>query len=268
MAGAHLGDDSELGELPGRGAGEVAVRGGGGRGRMQDFPQLMGVVFYGGQLLFGEGSDADEFVGLEDFDDAGEMRKAGLFNRLHGVAGKFVRGKIGSGVLHPDEGAKVGDEVIFEELIGRLVEVGKESPEPAAGDLGAFAVETGDRPFRVFGVGLFNRSRDAHPVTDVGDFAKGHAGLGHAVGAGVHSEKEDLLLTAAKSGEVVAMTIPGVFERVVSVSDGIGKGEATEFPAEIIGGGNQRMFAHGVGACSSDQRPTETSSSFIRSSAF
>jgi len=178
------------------------------------------VRFNGGKLLFSEGSNSNQFFRLEGFDDAGEVPVAGFLDRFHAVARELVGCDVGAGVFHPNERAEVGDEMILEEGIGRTEKFRKEAPKSAAGNFGALAGEAGDGALGVFGVWLFHRAGDAHPVSHVWDFTKRNAGLSHAIRSGIHAEKEDLLGSTSEVLEVVAMTIPGVFERVVYVCDG------------------------------------------------
>jgi hypothetical protein len=88
----------------------------------------------------------------------------------------------------------------------------------------------------VFGFGFSDGTGDAQPITHVGNFSERHAGLGHAVGTGIHAEEEDLLFPAAEFFQIVAMPFPGVFERVVGASHGLGEGEPAKLFAEIVGG--------------------------------
>ena len=103
------------------------------------------------EFSFGVGTDSDEVLGLQFFDDGPEVGLAGFFDGGEGSGGEFVGGEVGPGVFHPDEGAVVGDEVVGEEVAGVGVFLGKESPEATAGDFGAFAGESDDRSFGVFG---------------------------------------------------------------------------------------------------------------------
>lgn len=194
---------------------------------MKDFSQLVFGGFDRGELFLGEGSNSNQFFRLEGFDDAGEVFAAGFLDRFHAVARELVGCDVGAGVFHPNERAEVGDEMILEEGFGRTEKFRKEAPKSAAGNFGAFAVEAGDGALGVFGVWLFHRAGDAHPVSHVWDFTKRNAGLSHAIRSGVHTEKEDLLGSTSEVFQVVAMSIPGVFERVVCVCDGGGELQAS-----------------------------------------
>jgi hypothetical protein len=99
---------------------------------VENFPEFVALVFDGGELLFGEGSDADELIGLEDFDNTVEVFEAGFFDRLHAVARELVGSEVSTSILHPNEGAKVGDKMVLEKVIGGVEEFGEESPEAAA----------------------------------------------------------------------------------------------------------------------------------------
>ena len=127
--------------------------------------------------------------------------------------------------------------------------LGEESPEATAGDFGAFAGESGDGSFGVFGFGFAHFAGDFEPVADVFDFAEGDAGLGHAVGAGVHAHEEDALGAGAVFFKVVGVGFPSVFEGVVGMGDWFGEGEAVKVFAEGVGGGDE--WVHGAGEKSS-----------------
>lgn len=189
-----------------------------------------------GELFLGVGADADEELGLEGFDDGAEVGGAGFVDGGDGGGGKFIGGEIGAGVFHPDEGAEIGDEVVGEEVIGLGILLREQSPEAAATDFGAFAIEAADGALGMFGIRFANRSGNAHPVAGCGDFAEGHAGLGHAVGPRIHAEHEDALLALSEAFEIVAVAVPGVVEGVVGAGDGLGEGEGAEGLAEFVGG--------------------------------
>jgi hypothetical protein len=176
------------------------------------------------------------------------MLAAGFFNRLHAIAREFVRGEVGSCVFHPDEWAEVGDKVVCEKVMGGIKEFGEESPETAPGNFGALAIKAGDGTLGVLGVGFVDRAGDVHPIANVRDFTKGNASLGHPVWSGVHAKEKNLLGTTAKAFQVIAVTVPGILQWIVGVGDWIRKGEATEFLAEVIGSGDEGIFAHEEGA--------------------
>ena len=132
--------------------------------------------------------------------------------------------------------------MIVEERFGCSKEFRKESPEAATRNLGAFAVEAGDGALLVFGVGLADGAGNTQPIADVGDLAKWNAGLSHPVRSGIHSEKEDFLLSATEFRQVVAVSIPRVFEWVVGASNGIGKSEVPELLTKIISGSNEGVL--------------------------
>jgi len=69
----------------------------------------------------------------------------------------------------------------------------------------------------------------------VGEFAKRNAGLSHAIGPWTHAEKESLLFSCPKLGEVVAMPFPRVFEGIVGASNRLGKFETAKLLAEFVG---------------------------------
>ena len=105
-----------------------------------------------------------------------------------------------------------------------------------------------DGALGVFGIGFADGAGDAHPVADGGDFSEGHAGLGHAVGAGIHAQQEDAFVALAEAPEVVAVALPGVVERVVGVGDGIGEGEGAEGLTEFVRGVDEGRNGSSLGA--------------------
>lgn len=173
---------------------------------------------------------------MELGDDGLEVRLAGFFDGDEGGGGQLVGGEVGSGIFHPDEGAVVGDEVVGEELFGSSELFSEQSPEATTGDFRAFAVEAGNGALGVFVFGGADFAGDFEPVADVVYFAEGDAGLGHAVGAGVHAHEEDALGFGAVLFEIVDVRFPCVFEGIVGMSDGGGEGEAAQVLAKGVGG--------------------------------
>ena len=102
---------------------------------MKDFPELVAAIADRGKLLFGEGPNADKMSWFESGDDFCEMSATGFLDGCHTLACKFVRREVCPSVLHPNERAEIGHEVIFEKGISRSVDFFEESPESATRDL-------------------------------------------------------------------------------------------------------------------------------------
>src|ERR1051325_11880177 len=68
---------------------------------------------------------------------------------------------------------------------------GKETPEPAAADLRAPAVQAGHGPARMFPRWFAERTAKLKPIAYGGNLAKGHARLDHAEGPGIHAEEHN-----------------------------------------------------------------------------
>ena len=212
---------------------------------MEDFPDadVHSTEGHGGALL-GEAADGDEPLGLEDFHDVAEVRVARGHQRGGFGGGEFVGGAIAAGVFHEGQRTVVDDEVVGEKFFWRGKAFGEEPPQAAATDFAAGAGETVDGALGVFAGGFADGGVDAEPIACSGDFAKGHAGLRHAEGAGVHAEKHDALRRGAGEVEVLLMRGPCVVEGVVHVGHGIGEGEGVAGRAQVAGGGDYFFGGH------------------------
>ena len=85
---------------------------------------------------------------------------------------------------------------------------------------------------------------DAHPEGDSGDFTKGHAGLRHAEGAGVHAQIQHIFLPGAEFADICFVAFPCVVERIVGVGYGGGKLQGVYLAAQFPGGGNKLFSLH------------------------
>ena len=108
------------------------------------------------------------------------------------------------------------DQVVGEESL-RLTETFLEkSPQAATAHLGAMAREAGDLLARMLLVGTPDRHLQPHPVSDGGDLAERHAGLGHAEWSGIHAQEKHLLGSVRRiPTQVGFMRGPGVVQRLV-----------------------------------------------------
>ena len=66
--------------------------------------------------------------------------------------------------------------------------------------------------------------------------------MGHAIGPRIHAEQEDALLALTEAFQVVAVSVPGVFQRIVGVGNWLGEREVPELLPEGVGSGNE--WAH------------------------
>ena len=83
--------------------------------------------------------------------------------------------------------------------------VGDRTPEPRAADLAALAIEAIDGALWMLLLGSIDSLLDSQPVPYGAYFAKGNAGLGHAIGTRVHAEEEDPLSPLSEPPQVAAM---------------------------------------------------------------
>lgn len=231
--------DALFDELLGGLAGPVAIgewAGGAGVEDAADFEASAEGVF--GTLSAGlrKGTNAYDPFGIEGGDDFAEVGVAELFHGLGFAGGELVRGAVATAFLHENEGAVIGHKMLLEEVFSRAKTLGEEAPEAAAADFGVFAGKAGDAAFGVLVLGMSDFRFDLHPVAYRGDFAKGHAGLGHAEGARVHADEDDTFFAFAVTAEVELVRNAGVFERIVNVGRGRGEGEGGEAAAEITRG--------------------------------
>lgn len=176
----------------------------------------------------GKAANTDKPLWVEVFDDGPEVAVTGSVDGFHLGVGDFVGGAITAGLLHEDEGAVVGDEVIGEEISRVGEPLAEESPEPATADFRAGAGKAIDGTFGVFVFWFLDGSFDSHPRAHRFNFAEWHPGLGHSERAGVHPEHEDLFRGCAEAREVLGVGLPSVFERIVDVGDWRGEFERSQ----------------------------------------
>ena len=188
------------------------------------------------QLFFGVGANPDEILGTKKFDHVPEVEQACLPDRGHGVGRNLVGGKVGPGILHPDERAIIGHKMMCKKVLRRWKPFSKKAPEAAAADFGALAVESGNWTFRMFRIGLVHRSRDPHPVPHRGDLSEGDPCLGHSKWARVHAQKKDPDGAAPKTREVVTVPLPCILQGIVGICDRLLKRQGTEGPSQLVRG--------------------------------
>lgn len=198
----------------------------------------------GKELCLGEFSNADAPLRLQDFEDGLEVGIAGVVEGFLFGSREFIGSAIFAGFFHEDQGAIVKDDMIFKEGLWTSKAVGEEAPEAASGDFRFFAGKAFDGAFRVFGVGFSDGGFDFHPVANGGDLAKRNAGLGHAPGAGIHSEEKDSFGGVCEFFKVKPMRFPGVIQWVVDVCHRSGELEAIDGFAEFVGCADE-VFAYG-----------------------
>ena len=149
--------------------------------------------------FFGEGTDADQPLRLQNLDDPAEVGVAGFVESRAFGAREFIRRTVASAFLHEDERAVVGDEMLCKEGFGLSPMARDCAPEPRTADFAPGASEALNRSPGMFVARSIDSLFDAQPVTDNRNLTKGHTRLGHAVGAWVHSEKEHSLLALPES---------------------------------------------------------------------
>lgn len=164
-------------------------------------------------------ADADDPFGLENFNDTAQVRVARCVKRGSLRCREFVRRQITPGLVEKRQRAVVCHEMLCEKFSRRPEPFGKESPQPPSADFGTFAVESLNRPLGMLALGLADGSFDSHPVAHGADFSERHASLRHAERAGIHTEKYDTFVAAAKFAEVCFMRSPGVVEWVINKGD-------------------------------------------------
>ena len=192
----------------------------------------------------GIGTDADDALGLQGGDDGLQMSITGLVERIGLGGGEFIGREIFATGLDEDERAVIGHEVLAEEVFG-CAEFGCEmAPEASAAHFGLRAVKTEHGAFGMLTRWFAHRFADFHPVTHGGDLAKGHAGLRHAEGAGIHADEDDFFAATAKAGEVGGVRGPGVIERLIDEIDRWGEFQRAQGLAEGFGGVNERVGGH------------------------
>ena len=90
-----------------------------------DFGKTLGTSLEAG---FGEASNADRMVGLQDLEGLLEQLVAGFFQGSAQGRGEFIRGQVLRAFGQEAERAVVGDEGMVEESIGSPETVGEEAP--------------------------------------------------------------------------------------------------------------------------------------------
>ena len=85
----------------------------------------------------------------------------------------------------------------------------------------------------------------AQPIAHGGHFAKGHAGLRHAEGPGVHADEHHALAALGVALQVLLVHVPGVVQRVVHVGDGGREMQRVDGVAQSACGLDQ--FGGGIG---------------------
>jgi len=108
------------------------------------------------------------------------------------------------------------DEVLGEEGLGLAEALLEQAPETTSAHLGAMAGEPGHLLAGMLLVGSTDRPLETHPVTDGGDLAERHAGLGHAERSGIHAEEEDLLRAGSRKATQVGLVRgPSIVQRLI-----------------------------------------------------
>ncbi len=77
------------------------------------------------KAFFGEGSDADHPFGLDCLNKRAEMRVAGLGEGLAFEGGQLVGRVVFSAGFHKDQRTVVGNEMLLEEVVGRVEPLAK-----------------------------------------------------------------------------------------------------------------------------------------------
>ena len=225
------------------GGGEAPVGavglGTGGAG-MQNLSDADSRALGGGLGTFtGEGTDADEPFGLENFQQLAKMLIAGGAEALAFGRGKLVRGDIATTLVTEGERTIVGDEMFAEKSVRRGKTAGEEFPQAAATDFRAGAGKAGDRPFRVRLGRLRHGGGDTQPIARGGDLAEGNTSLDHPEGTRVHPQKNHALGRMPKAAEVFLVRGPSVCERIINVRDRRAKPQPPDAVGKLTRGGNQ-----------------------------
>src|SRR5262245_17098091 len=117
--------------------------------------------------------------------------------------------------------------MVGEKVLGIAEAIGEQSPQTASAHLRAPAGEPFHGPFGVNAPGRPNVRAEPEPLLNGGHFSKRNAGLDHTEGSWVHAEEHHPFGSLPVFLEVKPMDFPGVIERVVNVSDGRTKAQAT-----------------------------------------
>ena len=169
------------------------------------------------QALFGKAADADQPLRAQCLDDLGQVGIAMLLDGALFGRGQLHRRAVLARFFQKDQRAVIDDDGLRKEVLGRAPAPGDPAPEPAAAHLGAGTAEAVDQALGVLAGRCGDRHLDAHPVAHRRHLAKGHAGLHHAEGAGVHPQEHDPLGRLAKARQIGRMPGPGIVERVVDM---------------------------------------------------
>src|SRR6185436_9221987 len=94
--------------------------------------------------------------------------------------GQLVGCQVASVFVNECQRAVVDDEMLGEKALGGTKTARKQTPQPFAADLGAWAIKTFDPTLRMFAARFADGRLDLHPGSDRVDFTKGHTGLHHA----------------------------------------------------------------------------------------
>ena len=168
---------------------------------------------------FGEIADADQPLGLKDFDDAAQMFIARGQERLKFPRRQFVRREVAPRRLKECQRAIVGNEVLLEEFFSLPESNGEQSPKSPAADLRTPAGEPFNRSLRMLARRFFNYRADVHPIAHGSDLSERHTGLHHTKWAGIHAHEHHALAAIAKSAQVSFMRRPSVAQGVVNRSN-------------------------------------------------
>lgn len=198
------------------------------------------------RTALGEGADSNDPLRCEDAD---QFAQVGVTGRVEGVAlvgGELVRGSVAARRLHEHERTVIGDVMILEEGFRGLPVRRDRAPEPRTAHLASSAVEAIDRTLGVFGLGPVDPLLDLEPVPDQSDLAEGDTGLCHAVGPGVHPEKDHAFRALCESPHVAPVAARRVLERVVDVADGRFEAQAVDLVRELARGAEDTIgMSHG-----------------------
>ena len=183
----------------------------------------------------GESADAYDHLRSQMLDGTPQGSVADLEQRPSFIRRQLVGGAVATALLEEGQWTVIGDEEAFEEQFGGAKDVSCPTPQPGAADLGAFAGETHDLPFRVLVLGPPNLGINAEPIADRPHLAKWHSGLGHPPRPWVHPQEQYFLWSIAVELEVLGVGLPRVVERVVDVRHRWCEPEATHFFAKLPG---------------------------------
>ena len=198
--------------------------------------------------FFSEGSDSDDPFGIENLDESSQMRIARLVEGLALRGRELVWGSVLARILHEDEGAIVCDEVVSKKGFRRAPMSRDGSPDSGSADLTARAVKSIDRTLGVLRNRTVDSLVDAHPVAYKGDLSEGDAGLGHPVGARVHTEKDDAFTAIPEPAQILPIASRRVAEWVVDMCYWLREKNRIQVLAHFSSGSNQAVsVAHGGG---------------------